>query len=403
MDNIELSVIVPVYNTALYLRECLDSICRQDFYDMEIILVDDGSTDGSPDICDEYSYKDNRIKVIHKRNEGLVRARKTGINAARGKYILYVDSDDWIEPGMIRTMYGSMAGNHVDMVLCGRSKDTGKTCRKIFQGFADGRYGREDLVKSIYPYMIVNGAFFRWGISPNMWDKMFRREILADIQNNVNDCLTMGEDAACSYPYMLKADSIYIINKCFYHYRQVSSSMTSRTGNADEERGRFSVLYRSVHETLKSIKNDKCILKQWKEYLLFLMLPRADYLYRGFDRLDYLFPFPDVRKGSRIIIYGAGEYGWRLYRYLQTTHFCEPVLLADINYAELNKQGIPARSPETINDVDCDCIVVPMSFADVRERVVAGLSEKYPDKKICTIDEELVKSGEALRAFGIAE
>ena len=99
----KISVVVPVYNTVRYLKKCIDSIVKQSFIDFQIILVDDGSTDGSERICDEYAKADSRIKVIHQTNSGVVRARKTGLKAADGDYIYYVDSDDWIDENIIKS------------------------------------------------------------------------------------------------------------------------------------------------------------------------------------------------------------------------------------------------------------------------------------------------------------
>ena len=112
----KISIIIPVYNTEEYLRQCLDSVLLQTFRDIEIICVDDGSTDSSPQILDSYKAHDSRIKVIHKENTGLVAARKTGLAAATGKYIGYVDSDDWIEPMMYEKLYKLVSKQTVDEI-----------------------------------------------------------------------------------------------------------------------------------------------------------------------------------------------------------------------------------------------------------------------------------------------
>lgn len=105
-----ISVIVPIYNVAVYLEQCMESILRQTYTELEIILVDDGSTDGCYQICEEYKKKDSRVVVLHKENGGLVSARKAGIQAATGNYIAWVDGDDWIEPDMYERMYRRWSG-----------------------------------------------------------------------------------------------------------------------------------------------------------------------------------------------------------------------------------------------------------------------------------------------------
>lgn len=113
-----ISVIIPVYNAEKYLRLCLDSLISQTYKDFEIILINDGSTDNSSNLCDEYSGIDNRIRVIHKKNGGVSSARQVGIDSARGTYTIYVDSDDWVEPNMLEELYNTAVSSKADMVIC---------------------------------------------------------------------------------------------------------------------------------------------------------------------------------------------------------------------------------------------------------------------------------------------
>ena len=117
--NEEVTVIVPIYNVAEYLEKCLSSISGQTYKNLQIILVDDGSTDDSGRICDRYQEQDARIIVIHKTNEGLVKARKTGIFNATGKYICYVDGDDWIESDMIECFIKDLERTEADLIVSG--------------------------------------------------------------------------------------------------------------------------------------------------------------------------------------------------------------------------------------------------------------------------------------------
>lgn len=116
--NYKISIIVPIYNTGIYLKKCIDSLLYQTLQDIEIILIDDGSTDESKDICDEYAKRDNRISVIHKKNEGVSIARNVGIKKAKGKYIGFIDSDDWIESNMYENMYNHAKDYNADIVFC---------------------------------------------------------------------------------------------------------------------------------------------------------------------------------------------------------------------------------------------------------------------------------------------
>lgn len=397
----KISVIVPVYNTEKYLRQCIDSILGQTFKDIEVICIDDGSTDRSPQILDDYADNDCRVKVIHKANGGLVSARKTGLKEATGEYIGYVDSDDWIEANMYEELLGTLVNKQVDIAMCGRFEDNEDISRRVYHGLPAGRYYKWELKKTIYPGMIVNGAFFEWGIFPGVCDKLFRREALEPFQMAVDERLTMGEDAACTYPALLHAESIAVLDKCLYHYRQTPMSMVRQQGKEEKERERFRILYHSVHKSLEQGKDIYDLTDQWKKYLLFLMIPRADILLEGIGELPYLFPFPKVKKGSEIVLYGMGLYGQRLHAYLKKSGFCRVTACVDRNHEELNRQGLQIMAPEELAGIACDTVVVAASYAKVRAEICKELCEKHPKKRVYTMDEELVMCNETIRRFGI--
>ena len=396
-----ISIIVPVYNVDPYLSQCMESLINQTYKNIEIILVDDGSTDRCFDICEEYRKRDLRVKVAHTKNMGAVRARKTGFCLARGEYIAFVDGDDWVEPEMYERMYRNITEHHVDVVMCGRFEDTGKTRKEVFHGIAEGRYGKQEMRELVYPKMISGPTFFEWGIFPGLWDKLFRRECVEHFHFAVDDRIAMGDDAACTYPCLLNVDSIYVMRECLYHYRQNTASMVKKIEDSETERERFRILYQSVNQSLEKYANIFDLREQWKNYVLFLMVPRADALLEGMDDLDYLFPFPQVKRGSDIVLYGMGTYGQRLYRYIKKTGFCNIVMAADRNYGELKKQGIPAESPENIGKYRYDAIVVANSFASARSSIYSDLIRKYPPEKVQVMDEALIKSEEIGRRFGL--
>lgn len=396
-----ISIIVPVYNVDKYLIQCVDSICGQTYADLEIILVDDGSTDSSGRICDEYALKDTRIKVIHKENGGLVSARKAGVRAATGQYVGSVDGDDWIEPDMYEKLYRSMKAYNVDAVMCGRFDDTGSVSKRVYHGVGEGRYDKERLIAEVYPQMIVGEVFFDWNIFPGIWDKLFKKEKIIPYQMDVDDRIAMGEDAACIYPALLNVDSIYVMHECLYHYRQTTSSMVKSIRDHKDESVRFRLLYNTVSKSFEKDKGIYDLREQWLKYMLFLMLPRADDLYCGFDGLDYLFPFGGIKKGSRIALYGAGTYGQRLYNYLEKTNFCHVVLWLDKNYTELQKMGLKVSRPDELASSDCDKVVIANTYYKSRTELYMELKKKYPDMEIHMINEELIFSEQTGRAFGL--
>ena len=166
LDKDKISVIVPVYNVEKYLSKCIDSILSQTYKNLEIILVDDGSPDSSPKICDKYKERDNRIKVIHKKNGGLASARNAGMDIATGKYIGFVDSDDMIAEDMYEVLLENMIKSNAEIAVCYKTD--------ILENLQTGKGIVEELNKTQALKKMVLGIEF----GSHACDKLFKREIL---------------------------------------------------------------------------------------------------------------------------------------------------------------------------------------------------------------------------------
>ena len=155
-----ITVVVPVYNTGELLRECVDSILAQTYKNLEIILVDDGSTDSSGEICDQYSLKDSRISVYHQKNSGQASARNYALSIARGEYIGFVDSDDYIAPNMYETMVDSLERNDADIVVCGRLMVRGEvaTVAQMFHMDKETVFENSEAVERFFTYKRVDSS-----------------------------------------------------------------------------------------------------------------------------------------------------------------------------------------------------------------------------------------------------
>lgn len=223
-----LSIIIPVYNVETYLTKCLDSILAQDFTDYEVILVDDGSTDSSGAICDRYVSEHSSFWCIHKPNGGHTSARKCGFEACHGQYVAFVDSDDWLAPDMYGKMCQAIHNTRADIVLCSHTAVMPKGEEVCEISFASGFYDKNRLEKEIYPFMLYSGTFYKYGISPNLWNKLFRRELLGKHLIHVPNDVIVGEDTLTSYSYILEASSAYIINEPLYYYRSNADSVSHR-------------------------------------------------------------------------------------------------------------------------------------------------------------------------------
>ena len=226
MENILLSIIVPIYKVEKYLEQCIQSILRQTFKNFELILVDDGSPDSCPAICDMYAKQDSRVRVIHKPNGGLVSARKSGLSTATGLYIAYVDGDDWISPDMYEIILNTAIINDADIVVTGYCEEYESRSVVRPNPAPAGMY-KDTALKKLTETMLYTGIFYEQDVIPSLWNKLFKRTLLLKNQHKVSDIIRMGEDAACTYPCLLDAKCV-VIDKDFYpyHYRINESSMS---------------------------------------------------------------------------------------------------------------------------------------------------------------------------------
>lgn len=220
----KLSVIVPVYNTAKYLRECIDSILAQTFTDFELILVNDGSTDCSGAICDEYAKKDLRVHVIHQENGGVTRARKSAMKIAAGDWVSFVDSDDWIDPYMFEMMLEKALINSAKIVICDAYMEFHDRSEIAGSLAEDGFYNKAAMMQRIYPTMIMDIKNHRSGIAGWLCNKLFEKKLLEAVFWSVDDSYVYLEDALCSYAAILECEALYILRIPLYHYRQHAAS-----------------------------------------------------------------------------------------------------------------------------------------------------------------------------------
>lgn len=221
----KVSVLVPIYNTENFLSQCIESISNQTYSKLEIILVDDGSTDNCLRICKNFAKTDNRIKIIHKTNGGLVSARIAAIEGATGDFILCVDSDDYLDSDMIEKMVNLQIQNNADVVCIGYIKEK-KDGSYLRSNYLESGVYKEDKLKYLHSKLIYSGNFYQPGIMPFVCNKLVTRNLYKFFQMSVPLEITRGEDVAVMFPLLLKADCIVIDNDIKgYHYRQNSSSI----------------------------------------------------------------------------------------------------------------------------------------------------------------------------------
>lgn len=238
-----ISVIVPVYNTAEKLRRCITSILNQTYSSIELILVDDGSNDGSEAICDEYSEKYENVKVIHKSNEGVSAARNDGLKLATGVYIGFVDSDDFIEDNMFQTLVDGIDG--AELVMCGFYQNE-KMCVGVTSKCV---IGREEAISCI----VGNGKFKGY-----LWNKLFKKSIIEEHALLFSPQIHMCEDLLFCVQYIERIQKACLMPELLYHYENVEES--SMTG------GKFTVKKLSVVEAYNSLLHMDIIVQNGKIY-----------------------------------------------------------------------------------------------------------------------------------------
>ena len=252
----QFSVIVPIFKVEDYIERCIDSILAQTFTDFEVILVDDGSPDRCPQICDEYEKKDQRIRVIHKPNGGLVSARNAGIFAAKGDYITYVDGDDWIKPGLLQFVHDRIAesADPVDMVMFAAELVFADHNEAFPNNVTEeGWYNREKLERDIFPYLLNdrrNGFHAGAVIQGHVWNKPCRREL--QMEHYVRDeQIRMFTDVPMTYECLLNCQNVYICNEPLYLYNQMNSQSILTIGKQNYLTDSFRHLVAYLQEHLK--------------------------------------------------------------------------------------------------------------------------------------------------------
>lgn len=214
--NEKISIIVPIYNVEMYLEECINSLIHQTYSNIEIILIDDGSSDSSGKICDKYKKIDNRIRVVHKENGGVSSARNAGIRLVNTKYISFVDPDDYVSEQFIEKLYNSLVDNSADIAVCNfftiREKNIIED-RKI----KNNSLNQEEALRLLVKDEIM---------SSYLWNKMFKKELFENLQFDIG---YRYEDIRIMHKIFLKAKKIVMIEDSLYYYRIRMDSITNST------------------------------------------------------------------------------------------------------------------------------------------------------------------------------
>lgn len=272
------SVIVPVYNVEKYLSQCAESVLCQSYKNFELILVDDGSQDSCPAICDRFAKQDSRVKVVHKKNGGLVSARKAGAKIAQGEYAVAVDGDDWLALDYLEKVNQVIEQTNPDVIRFGffEAYDNGKIISHKVSDFRIGYYNRSQIEKIIFPCLIYGVTSRKF--PHQVWGESIKMELYKKEQLLVPDNIKIGEDAAVTRPIIFNAQSIYVLDDCLYYYRRNLSSMTKNRHPFSLENDKLIVnhyekrmdlsLYNLQEQVYRSIVHNvynACVTQFWRD------------------------------------------------------------------------------------------------------------------------------------------
>lgn len=396
-----ISVIIPVYQVEPYLKHCIESVINQTYRNLEIILVDDGSVDGSGEICNQYADKDNRIKVIHQENRGLSEARNRGIDIARGEYLSFVDSDDWIDMRFIEIMYEISIEAECDIVQCN------------FQNVIDDS-SEEDKHKGNYTiyssreFSIATYTLLSWRCSV-AWNKLYKASLFEGIRYPIGK---IHEDEFTTYKLIWRANNIAVTNTRLYFYRQrtdsiMGSSYYSKRLDAGEAYMEKEVFYKELGETTllnlvrmaylewidwnlplvnKFEKNARRLVEalEQKKECLEKCYERNPLYRKGLLFHGYLFPFSKIPYGSKIVLYGAGDIGTQYYRQIMELNYFDVIAWVDENAEKYRKMGFPVKGKKEIHlqSIDAEYIIIAINNDVVVQDIIRKFRQDKNPKQI---------------------
>lgn len=375
MRLFDLSIIIPVYNTERYLGRCIDSVLEQSYIPNEIILVDDGSTDDSAEICDNYASNYGFIKVIHQTNSGPGVARLAGVRSASSSFIMFIDSDDWIDVDFVECIMDvSVHSEHELISASGIIYDYEDGRQNIWpEGMKVGEYNRDD-IKKIYDGVLLF-PYTQYGLSWGMYNKVFPRKVIENALNNVPECIgNIGEDAAAYILSLTDIDTIIVTKAVGYHYRQHSESSVHRIN--DSKIQSYIMFRRGLNHMLSNmdIETFDREFNLAESSLDFQGNILSSYGITTESSLDI--PWKKIID-KRVIIYGAGKQGRKLYQLLKELSFVDVTAITDKNYSNMGNDVV---SPDVLLNDKYDYVIIAISDETIKCEIYCDMLERGIDK-----------------------
>lgn len=373
-----LSIIVPFFNDALFIGTCIESILNQSYKTLELIMVDDGSTDNSLQICKKYRDFDSRVRLIQKKNEGPIMARYAGLQLVRSEYVMFVDGDDWISSDMCRILMNLKMRYDSDVVISGLN---GYYNRENIVPpeylIEEDIYYKQDLKEKVYPYMFWNNKSQRFGVDPSLCGKVFTKHmLLQEYQYLKNFKFHYGEDVAVTYPLLLKTNSVVFINRAFYFHRKKMNRNVADYIKDCQYFSKLLILYDYLKKIYAVDEMSKELIIQLEYFYMYSVNLKKMCYQESIVENKYLFPFDKVKKGSNIILYGAGQVGQTYYQQIIKLKYCKLIAWIDKNYQQFEENEYKIVGIDLLDTLDYDFIVIANANCHIRKTIINGLIEK---------------------------
>lgn len=360
-----LSVVVPVYNVAPYLEQSVPSILDQTYRNIEVILVNDGSTDGSEEVCQKYAALDPRVKLSSQENRGVTAARKNGMELATGKYITFVDPDDYIDPDLFRRLMD--AREDFDVVVCQWLRESEDGVRRAYDKMEPGAYRTAEDMDFLLDHMVNASApggltNIKPGITSYLWNKLYKTEIAREVYHEIGENIRRGEDVIFSYLYLLRCRSVLITDICGYHYRVRGNSIAHSFIQGSGKLRLECDLYENLLPAFMAHPRRDTLLPQ-------LQLKLSTRISKTIGRMgfapeaqlelrSYIFPFINLLNGKRIVLCGAGTVGRHYLRQIRGWDLCTVAAWVDPNWKAFRREGLEVSGIETLTGADFDHVVI---------------------------------------------
>lgn len=380
-----ISVIVPIYNVEEYVAECIESITRQTYQNIQVILVDDGSQDQSGIICEHYAALDERIEVVHQSNMGLVVARKSGLEKATGDYIGFVDGDDYIEADMYENLLREIQESDADFVHSGfiKNEDTKIPFKKKVI-YLSNMEEKENIIRTA----IFGSDSY---ITPSIWSKLFKSHIIKECYGQVPDSAQYGEDLINLCICIKKCDKVVLVEEAYYHYRYRGDSIT----NEKNIKGLENIFryYGNICDTLVQYKSYEELKSLIMEDVIANILGKIRSLAKhDFQIAQYYFADSDKLRGKKVVIYGAGIVGKDYYAQISRHMDCSIIAWVDTYPEKYEYPHIKLFEAEKLNTIEYDILLIAVAKEEIAQEIsVFLINQGVEEKKIFWSEPQLYK------------